>query len=866
MNKKLSSLFSLGVSLLGLLVLSTPSAMAVNYMWNNTGVDWSSPSSWAGGVAPTSNTSTTTDTVQFGNMTADFNTVYLAGPKTVSGATFDAGANAYTFTTDPVTPLRLAIGTSGISNNSSATQTFNLSVDLTQATSTWQSVAGGSLIFNNGIALSTSASSRTLTVAGAGNFRANQAIVNGGTAAAGVVTVTATGTTTFSGNNTYDGLTTMNAAGGTLTLSGNNSGAAGGVTLTTGTLNINNANALGTGLLELGAVTGTSIGSSIINNTSGGALTYLGISGVKWSGTIPAGIQFGTSASTSDNNMDFGTGLVTTASDRSMNIAGTGVTISMGILTTSGTSASYTYKIDGVGNTLDLDGWRISGATTPTRAVQHKIEASANVNIGAIENGTGAGAFANSVSFNNNGVTSLTGNNTYTGTTEFVGSGTNIISGANSSAVGNVKIAGGTGKKPVVRLDSVNAISSSSSLLGASSTNQLGTLDIRVASDIVLNSFGTATVDGNNMNFTNSSATQRSLTFTNANNYITLSSGATSSKKLDNQSANLNILFNGNIDMGSSTSDAVTFAGAGNFRVNGAVTNGSSTGVRGLQKTGSGTLTLAGTGNNYNGETKVDVGTLLLTNSATLTGSTVLTVSTSNTVSSSSSTRTAAATLNVAFGSTLLSGSTTTVYSGGNLIVNGTAGAVVVETNGLVGGSGTFSGAVTLKSGSLLNPGNSPGALTAASSSWAAGSTYNWEINNATGIAGTNWDLFSVTGALDMSALSSSAQMNLVLNSLSIANYSTSTPFSWVIAQAASFTGIANGDQDLTSYFAIDTAAFNGGLAANLPNGGFQVVTRTEGSLRTLNLMAVPEPSTGALLAFGLGGLVVTRLLRRRQS
>jgi len=31
-------------------------------------------------------------------------------------------------------------------------------------------------------------------------------------------------------------------------------------------------------------------------------------------------------------------------------------------------------------------------------------------------------------------------------------------------------------------------------------------------------------------------------------------------------------------------------------------------------------------------------------------------------------------------------------------------------------------------------------------------------------------------------------------------------------------------------------------------------------------LMAVPEPSTGALLAFGLGGLVVTRLLRRKQS
>jgi hypothetical protein len=203
------------------------------------------------------------------------------------------------------------------------------------------------------------------------------------------------------------------------------------------------------------------------------------------------------------------------------------------------------------------------------------------------------------------------------------------------------------------------------------------------------------------------------------------------------------------------------------------------------------------------------------------------------------------------------------IVNGGLLRVNGTAGNVTVNSGGSLGGSGTV-GAVTLANGSFLKPGNSPGLLTAASSSWVGGSTYNWEINNATGTAGTNWDLFSVTGALDMSALSSSAKMNLVLESLSIANYNTTTPFSWTIAQAGSFTGTGLADgTNVTDLFNINATAFNGG---NLPANGFKVEVGTSGSLRTLNLMAIPEPSTGSLLGFGLGGLVLTRLLRRKQS
>jgi len=246
-----------------------------------------------------------------------------------------------------------------------------------------------------------------------------------------------------------------------------------------------------------------------------------------------------------------------------------------------------------------------------------------------------------------------------------------------------------------------------------------------------------------------------------------------------------------------------------------------------VTKSGAGTQLLSGA-NNYSGSTTINAGTLTVAGSIT----------------------------------------SSSVVNGGLLNVNGAAGDVTVNNGGSLGGSGT-AGAVTLTSGSFLKPGNSPGLLTAASSSWAAGSTYNWEIDQASGgTAGVNWDVFSVTGALDLSALSSTATMNLVLQSLpAMDDFSTTASYSWVFARAGSFigTGLANG-ADVTNLFNIDATSFNSG---NQPTNGFRVEVATDANnLRTLNLMAIPipEPSTGSMLGFGLGGLVATRLLRRKQS
>jgi fibronectin-binding autotransporter adhesin len=599
--------------------------------------------------------------------------------------------------------------------------------------------------------------------------------------------------------------------------------------------NINSTNSV--------AIGGTSSGTVVLANTNNSFSGAVSITNqTSGQNTVLSVAKIGNAGDNSalGKNGTINVGSSSSGAGTALKYTGTGETSDKVINFTSATGG-LTLDQSGTGN------FKLNNAFTASVTGAKKIElAGSSAGTGELGGGISDLGGVTSLSKSGTGTWKLSGNNSYSGTTEFKAAG-------------------------ILQVASTNSLSKNSSLLGASSSANTGTLDLLDSGDYLMNSYGTSATGGFNMKFTNSSGSAATLRFTNAENYITIASNNSGGRSLENQSSLLDVRFDGNLEIGSTTvtNAVIELGGAGNFRVDGAIRN-SGISVRGLVKTGAGTLTLAGTNNSYNGATAVNGGTLLLTNSATLTGSTALTVSTSNTVSSSSATRTAAATLNLASGSTLLSNSITTVYSGGNLIVNGTAGSVVVENNGLLGGSGTNNGVVTLKTGSFLNPGNSPGTLTASSATWAAGSTYNWEIDQAGGgTAGVNWDLFSVVGALDLSALSSNAKMNLVLNSLSsMDDFFTTSSYSWVIAQAGSFTGtgLTNG-ANVTDLFNINTTAFNGG--AQLPSY-FKVEvgeTTVGGStLQTLNLMTIPEPSTGSMFGLGLAGLVVTRLLRRKNS
>ena len=403
-----SSALLLTTTLAFLIATGSAHAQNVTYTWQNAIGTWTNTTTaWLGSNGSTTGpqlTSTTnnTDTALFSNVGSGNNTVTLTSNRTVYGLVLSSTANAYTFTASNRALDVMSGG--GLVNNSTQVQTFNMLVQNASGNGQWSSVAGGSLLFNSGVSLTTSgnAQSRTLTLAGAGTITVNSIIANGGTATAGAITVTSNGSTILSGNNTYGGVTTMNSiGGGTLTLSGNNSGAAGGVTLTAGTLNINHANALGTGALTISA-------GVTIANTSGAAITNLGNNAITFND-----FTFGTANSTSSSNLDLGTGNVTMSSTRTITLAGTNTTLSMGFGNFTSSASGRTLTATGTGNTLVLRGLSLS--QNATAAVTVTLAGSANIRIdGAIVPGT---AFAHGVTITNTGTTTFNGTNTYTGAT-----------------------------------------------------------------------------------------------------------------------------------------------------------------------------------------------------------------------------------------------------------------------------------------------------------------------------------------------------------------------------------------------------------------------------------------------------------------
>ena len=280
----------------------------------------------------------------------------------------------------------------------------------------------------------------------------------------------------------------------------------------------------------------------------------------------------------------------------------------------------------------------------------------------------------------------------------------------------------------------------------------------------------------------------------------------------------------------NSTIDA-SGTGAVNFTNNGAMGFNGGTAAKTLTLTGSNTgdntiAAIIGDNTGATSVTKNGVGTWVLNQTNTYTGAT-----------------------SVLAGKLLIHGSTS---ASSNFTVNNLA---------TLGGSGTIGGTVTLMSGATLSPGASIESLATGSNTWNGGSTVQVEFSTdgSTGAAGTQWDLLSITGTLDLTGASSSSP--IVLDLVSMLNATDPGLLAiWNKDANATWAGFVTTTGGITG-FAADKFAFDTTQFLNTLNGTFSV--SQNGNNLDLNYMTnyvIPEPRAALL-----GGLGLLLLLRRRR-
>jgi fibronectin-binding autotransporter adhesin len=233
---------------------------------------------------------------------------------------------------------------------------------------------------------------------------------------------------------------------------------------------------------------------------------------------------------------------------------------------------------------------------------------------------------------------------------------------------------------------------------------------------------------------------------------------------------------------------------------------------------------------------------------------------------------------NTAFNGTIRGTGGVIKAGAGQLALNGThtyTGATTVEAgelklNGSIAGS-----AITVQAGARLsgnaqvgdltvagdvNPGNSPGLLSAGNTTFMGGGQYVWELQDADGAAGVGYDSLNVNGALTLGG--GSAPFVVALRSLALDGSAGDVAgFNVAIDQRFTLVSTTGG---ILNYSPASIALSLAGFSNDL-RGGKWTIEQAGTSLDlvyTAAVTSVPEPEGLALMLAGLAAVVVARQRR----
>lgn len=197
-----------------------------------------------------------------------------------------------------------------------------------------------------------------------------------------------------------------------------------------------------------------------------------------------------------------------------------------------------------------------------------------------------------------------------------------------------------------------------------------------------------------------------------------------------------------------------------------------------------------------------------------------------------------------------------------NTIGSGTGSGPVTVRGGTLAGTGNISGATTVNSGAIISAGDgvsTPGELTLSAPSGnllSDGSKYDWKINDAVGAMGSSdgWDDL-VFSSLSAGTASGVDVVPLAVGTGStVKNFQTGQPYQWAIANVP-----GNGAALLAS-FHLDTTALST-FASELGASPSNFSLSADPNDIYFNYTPAPEPTS--LMFAGAGAAV---LLRRRRG